>query len=82
MTLNFNETCILNQSLDVDNKEDYLKKLIAIQENTTEPELIEAIDSLVDKITSLTFSEFKQLVKDRNSNNIFTFPPYCLWDLI
>jgi hypothetical protein len=78
MTLNFNETAIVNQTLDVTDKTEYMKKLETIKENTNEPELIADIDSLMDKIFPLSVTDFDLLVKDRNANKIFSFPVYHL----
>lgn len=78
MTLNFNETAIVNQTLDVKDKTEYMQKLETLKENTSEPELIADIDSLMDKIFPLSAADFDLLVKDRNTNKIFSFPVYHL----
>ncbi|MCI9545792.1 MAG: hypothetical protein HFH60_03745 [Lachnospiraceae bacterium] len=78
MTLNFNETAIVNQTLDVTDKSEYMKKLESLKENTKEKELIADLDSLMDKIFPLSNDDFALLVSDRNANKIFTFPPYYL----
>ncbi len=78
MTLNFNETAIVNQTLDVTDKTEYIEKLETLKENTNEPELIDDINSLMDKIIPLSAADFDLLVKDRNANKIFSFPVYHL----
>lgn len=78
MTLNFNETAIVNQTLDVTDKSEYMKKLESLKENTKEKELIAELDSLMDKIFPLSNDDFALLVNDRNANKIFSFPPYFL----
>lgn len=78
MTLDFNQTSIINQTLDVNKKEEYVKKLISLQENTKEKEIIDSIESLIDKISYLTEAEFEKLYTDRNLNKIFSFPAYYL----
>lgn len=78
MTLNFNETAIVNQTLDVTDKTEYIEKLETLKENTNEPELIDDINSLMDKIIPLSATDFDLLVKDRNANKIFSFPVYHL----
>lgn len=78
MTLNFNETAIVNQTLDVTDKTEYIEKLETLKENTNEPELIDDINSLMDKIIHLSATDFDLLVKDRNANKIFSFPVYHL----
>lgn len=78
MTLNFNETAIVNQTLDVADKTEYMKKLESLKENTIEKELIVDIDSLMDKIFPLSEADFALLVSDRNTNKIFSFPVYYL----
>lgn len=78
MTLNFNETAIVNQTLDVTDKTEYMKKLESLKEDTIEKELIADIDSLMDKIFPLSENDFALLVSDRNANKIFSFPVYYL----
>ena len=74
MTLDFNETAIVNHTLDVNNKDEFLKKLVSLKENTKEQELIDSLESLFNKVSILNNEEFNKLYSDRNSNKIFSFP--------
>ena len=78
MTLDFNETAIVNHTLDINNKDEYLKKLVSLKENTKEQELIDSLESLFNKVSILNNEDFKKLYSDRNSNKIFSFPAYYL----
>ena len=78
MTLDFNETAIVNHTLDVNNKDEFLKKLVSLKENTKEQELIDSLESLFNKVSILNNEEFNKLYSDRNSNKIFSFPAYYL----
>lgn len=78
MTFNFDEIAILNQTLDIDNKDAYLEKLVLLKENTKNEDLKNSIDSLCEKIEILPNREFLQVYKDRNSNKLFSFPVYFI----
>lgn len=78
MTLDFNETAIINQTLDTDDKGEYLQRLLSIKENTGYQELKDSLDSLYDKIFMLQEDEFKKLHADKEANKIFSFPSYRL----
>lgn len=78
MTLDFNETAIINQTLDVDSREEYLKKLDRIIANTQEDELKTSLQSLSEKISVINDTEFQRLKEDRNANKVFSFPTYFL----
>lgn len=78
MTLDFNETAIVNHTLDVNNKDEFLKKLVSLKENTKEQELIDSLESLFNKVSILNNEDFNKLYSDRNSNKIFSFPAYYL----
>ena len=77
MKLDFNETCIVNQTL-TNSKDSYMKLLIEMRENTTEPELVASIESLIDKISILNDEGFERLKKDRLDKKILTWPPYTI----
>ncbi len=76
--LNFDETAIINQTLDVENKTDYLKKLNNLLEHTPDKELAEVLEGLISKIEKLPEADFIKLYEDRNAGKIYTFPPYVL----
>ena len=78
MTLDFNETAIVNHTLDVNNKDEFLKKLVSLKENTKEQELIDSLESLFNKVSILNNEDFNKLYSDINSNKIFSFPAYYL----
>ena len=78
MTLDFNETCIVNQTLTADNKDDYIKTLVGMKNNTANEEIRTSIDSLIDKVSILDDADFKKLIKDRMEQKIFTYPPYSI----
>lgn len=78
MTLNFNETCIVNQTLTVDSKDDYIRQLIEMKDNTPNEEIKNSIDSFIEKISILDAADFKKLMKDRMEQKIFTYPPYSI----
>lgn len=78
MTLDFNETAIVNHTLDINNKDEFLKKLVSLKENTKEQELIDSLESLFNKVSILNNEDFNKLYSDRNSNKIFSFPAYYL----
>lgn len=78
MKLDFNETCILNQTLVTDTKDEYIKLLLESKANTKEPEIVESIDSLIDKISVLGEAEFERIKKDRIEKKILTYPPYTI----
>ena len=78
MTLDFNETCIVNQMLTANDRNSFLQDLCECRENTKETEICESLDSLMQKIDNLEEAEFKRLWEDRMNQKIFTYPPYSL----
>ena len=62
MTLDFNETAIVNHTLDVNNKDEFLKKLVSLKENTKEQELIDSLESLFNKVSILNNEDFNKLL--------------------
>lgn len=78
MTLDFHETCIVNQTLFTSTKEEYLSLLQETKIYTEDPEIIQSINSLVCKLKLLDEQAFQKLCADRAAQRIFTFPPYIL----
>ena len=78
MTLDFNETCIVNQMLAVDDRNAFIQSLIASRTYTENYEICASIDSLIEKMSALGDTEFKKLWKDRMEQKLFTLPPYSL----
>lgn len=78
MTLDFNETCILNQTLTMDSRDEYIRLLVQTKENTGIEEIRDSIDSLIDKISVLDSGDFSRLRRDRDERKIFTWPPYTI----
>lgn len=78
MTLDFNETCILNQTLTMDSRDEYIRLLVQTKENTGIEEIRDSIDSLIDKISVLDSEDFARLRRDRAERKIFTWPPYTI----
>lgn len=76
MLLDFNETCILNETLTTNDRDAYFEQLEALRKNTPREELRNSIDSLIEKLSCLTDESFQQVVNDRNAQKIFTYPPY------
>ena len=76
MTLDFDETCIVNQTLTANTRGEYAAYLEEYKKATTDREYILAIDSLADKIMSMTEEAFDRMKRDRDAKRIFTFPPY------
>ena len=78
MILDFNETCIVNQTPDTNNKGEYIRSLMDSLLYTEEPELKDSLKSLINKISTLDEYEFQKLLKDKRDKKIFTYPPYML----
>lgn len=78
MTLDFNETCILNQTLTTDSRDEYIRLLVEAKDNTRVEEIQESIDSLIDKVSVLDSEDFARLRLDRMERKIFTWPPYTI----
>lgn len=78
MTLDFNEACIVNQTLENVNKDEYVRLLLEIKQNVSNEEITASIDSLLEKISVLDTNDFNRLAKDRMEQRIFTYPPYTL----
>jgi len=78
MTLDFNETCIVNQTLTTKDRKEYLSMLAEQKANTEEGEIVDSLNSLIDKLSSVDDETFAQIYKDRMEKRIFTYPPYSI----
>ncbi len=78
MILDFNETCIVNQMLTTDHREEFIQSLAESRTATGDPEICASLDSLISKISALKDEEFERLWKDRMDQKIFTLPPYSI----
>ena len=74
----FNETCILNQVLGVDSKEEVMEILDICRNSTGRPDYVDALDSLSEKLGNISHLQYEHLKRDRKERRILTWPPYYI----
>lgn len=78
MLFNVNESLIINQVMEVPDKYMFLDILQELEENTDDKILKYDIQTLFQKINSLSIDKVKQIYFDRINHNISSYPPYSV----
>lgn len=78
MVLDFNETCLVNQTLtdEFTDRSSYIAFLEEGKGRADDPEIGDSLSSLSEKVATMSDEAFKRMKDDRKGQKIFTYPPY------